>query len=102
MRNAELTPALPFRTPHSTFRTVMYRTSDFDYALPPSLIAQEPLPDRAGTRLLMLDRASGSIRHARFPELVVLVAPEDVLALNVSRVIPPSLHGVPDPGRAMR
>src|SRR5437762_12282366 len=98
MQNAELTPALPFRTPHSTFRTVMYRTSDFDYALPPSLIAQEPLPDRAGSRLLMLDRASGSIRHARFPDLVELVAPEDVLVLNVSRVIPARLHGKRESG----
>src|SRR5438128_6625379 len=98
MRNAELTPALPFRTPHSTFRTVMYRTSDFDYGLPPSLIAQEPLPDRAGSRLLMLDRASGSIRHARFPDLVELVAPEDVLVLNVSRVIPARLHGKRESG----
>src|SRR5438128_6092136 len=99
MRNAELTPALPFRTPHSTFRTVMYRTSDFDYGLPPSLIAQEPLPDRAGSRLLMLDRASGSIRHARFPDLVELVAPEDVLVLNVSRVIPARLHGKREMGK---
>ena len=76
----------------------MYRTSDFDYALPPSLIAQEPLPDRAGSRLLMLDRASGSIRHARFPDLVELVAPEDVLVLNVSRVIPARLHGKRESG----
>ena len=76
----------------------MYRTSDFDYALPRSLIAQEPLPDRTGSRLLMLDRASGSIRHARFPDLVELVAPEDVLVLNVSRVIPARLHGKRESG----
>ena len=80
----------------------MYRTSDFDYALPPSLIAQEPLPDRAGSRLLMLDRASGSIRHARFPDLVELVAPEDVLVVNVSRVIPARLRGMRDAGSGMR
>src|SRR5437762_259724 len=77
----------------------MYRTSDFDYSLPPDLIAQAPLPDRAASRLLVLDRASGSIRHARFPDLVELVAPEDVLVLNVSRVIPARLRGMRDAGR---
>ena len=76
----------------------MHRASDFEYDLPQDLIAQEPLPDRAGSRLLMLDRASGSIRHARFPDLVELVAPEDVLVLNVSRVIPARLHGKRESG----
>ena len=70
------------------------RTSDFDYALPPSLIAQEPLADRAASRLLVLDRASASIRHTGFSDFVDLVAPQDVLVLNVSRVIPARLHGM--------
>ncbi len=78
----------------------MHRTSDFDYQLPASLIAQEPLPDRAASRLLVLDRTSGSIRHGRFPDLVELIAPEDVLVLNVSRVIPARLHGKRDTGSA--
>jgi len=78
------------------------RASDFDYTLPAELIAQDPLPDRAGSRLLVLDRASGNIRHARFPELVDLLAPEDVLVLNVSRVIPARLHGMRDAGSGMR
>src|SRR5438093_9481207 len=69
------------------------RASDFDYQLPPELIAQDPLPDRAASRLLVLDRAGGHIRHARFPDIVDLVAAEDVLVLNVSRVIPARLHG---------
>src|SRR5436309_15796976 len=80
----------------------MLRTSDFDYSLPPDLIAQAPLPDRAASRLLVLDRASGSIRHVRFPDLVELVAPEDVLVLNVSRVIPARLHGMREAGGGMR
>jgi S-adenosylmethionine:tRNA ribosyltransferase-isomerase len=75
-------------------------TSDFDYQLPPALIAQDPLPDRAASRLLVLERASGSLRHARFPDLVELVAPEDVLVLNVSRVIPARLHGRRENGNA--
>ena len=76
----------------------MRRTSDFDYVLPPELIAQDPLPDRAASRLLVLDRASGSIRHTRFPDLVDLLAPGDVLVLNVSRVIPARLHGKRESG----
>src|SRR5207249_9700850 len=80
----------------------MHRASDFEYDFPQDLIAQEPLPDRAGSRLLMLDRASGSIRHARFPDLVELVAPEDVLVVNVSRVIPARLRGMRDAGSGMR
>src|SRR5213594_5054142 len=74
----------------------MRRTSDFDYVLPPDLIAQDPPSDRAASRLLVLDRAGSGVRHARFPDFVDLVAPEDVLVLNVSRVIPARLHGMRD------
>ena len=74
------------------------RTSDFDYQLPPSLIAQDPLPDRGASRLLILDRATGAIRHGRFSDIAELIAPEDVLVLNVSRVIPARLHGKRDAG----
>jgi S-adenosylmethionine:tRNA ribosyltransferase-isomerase len=76
----------------------VHRASDFDYQLPPELIAQEPLADRAASRLLVLDRASGNIRHARFLDFADLVAPEDVLVLNVSRVIPARLHGKRETG----
>jgi S-adenosylmethionine:tRNA ribosyltransferase-isomerase len=78
------------------------RASDFDYSLPPDRIAQEPLPDRAASRLLVLERASGAIRHARFPDLLDLVTPEDVVVLNASRVIPARLHGMRDAGSGMR
>ena len=74
------------------------RASDFDYVLPPSLIAQDPLPDRGGSRLLVLDRAGGAVRHGRFVDVVDLVAPEDVLVINVSRVIPARLHGKRETG----
>src|SRR5881296_4324207 len=76
-----------------------FHASDFDYSLPAELIAQDPLPDRAASRLLVLERASGGIRHARFPDIVDLVAAEDVLVLNVSRVIPARLHGKREAGR---
>ena len=78
----------------------MHRVSDFDYRLPPELIAQEPLADRASSRLLVLDRASGSIRHTGFTDFVDLVAPLDVLVLNVSRVIPARLYGKRESGNA--
>jgi S-adenosylmethionine:tRNA ribosyltransferase-isomerase len=74
------------------------RTSDFEYDLPASLIAQHPLPDRGASRLLILDRATGAIRHGRFGDVVDLVTPEDVLVVNVSRVIPARLHGKRDSG----
>lgn len=75
-----------------------YRTSDFDYSLPPDLVAQAPLPDRSASRLLVLDRASGATRHARFPDVLDLIAPQDVVVLNVSRVMPARLHGTRDSG----
>src|SRR5205823_13102497 len=80
----------------------MHRTSNFDYQLPPNLIAQDPLPDRAASRLLLLDRASGTTRHTRFSDIAELIAPEDVLVVNVSRVIPARLHGMRDAGSGMR
>src|SRR6266566_4328265 len=88
-------------TPHSAFHTphfVMHRASDFDYELPPTLIAQEPLPDRAGSRLLVLERATGAIRHRLFRDIGDLMAAEDVLVLNTSRVIPARLHGKRETG----
>src|SRR5437870_2088196 len=76
----------------------MHRTSDFDYPLPPDRIAQEPLPDRAGSRLLVLERATGAIRHRLFRDIGDLMAAEDVLVLNTSRVIRARLHGKRETG----
>src|SRR6266702_4688752 len=78
------------------------RASDFDYSLPPALIAQHPLPDRGASRLLILDRATGAIRHGRFGDVVDLVAPGDTLVLNVSRVIAARLRGMRDVGSGLR
>jgi S-adenosylmethionine:tRNA ribosyltransferase-isomerase len=80
--------------------TRVFRTVDFAYDLPAERIAQEPLPDRAASRLLVLVRGSGAIRHARFLDLVELVAPEDVVVLNASRVIPARLRGTRARGAA--
>jgi S-adenosylmethionine:tRNA ribosyltransferase-isomerase len=74
--------------------------ADFDYSLPPELIAQEPLADRAASRLLVLDRASGAISHRHFSDVADLIAPADVLVLNASRVIPARLLGTRSSGGA--
>ena len=76
----------------------MHRLSDFDYDLPSEQIAQHPLPERAASRLLVLDRASGDIRHLHFRDLPGLIPPRDVLVINTSRVIPARLHGKRDSG----
>ena len=63
-------------------------TSDFDYHLPPELIAQQPLPQRDQSRLLVLDRPSRSIHHTAFCRLPDHLSPGDCLVLNDSRVLP--------------
>ncbi len=68
------------------------RTADFDYQLPPELIAQEPLAERDASRLLVLDRGDGSIRHGRFAEFASIPAAGDVVVVNDSRVIPARLR----------
>ena len=69
------------------------RTSDFVYELPEELIAQDPLPDRSASRLLLLDRESGAVTHGRFPDLLDELRPSDCLVINDSRVIPARLFG---------
>jgi S-adenosylmethionine:tRNA ribosyltransferase-isomerase len=69
------------------------RTADFDYHLPPELIAQQPAGRRDASRLLVLDRASGQVAHRRFTDLPDLLRPGDVLVFNDSRVIPARLRG---------
>jgi S-adenosylmethionine:tRNA ribosyltransferase-isomerase len=69
------------------------RTSDYAFALPPHLIAQEPLPDRVASRLLLVDRTSGRIEHRHFRDIVDLIPAGDLLVLNVTRVIKARLLG---------
>jgi S-adenosylmethionine:tRNA ribosyltransferase-isomerase len=68
------------------------RTSDFDYSLPPELIAQAPAPQRDQSRLMVLDRATGKIIHRRFFDLPEYLSAGDVLVLNDSKVIPARLR----------
>jgi S-adenosylmethionine:tRNA ribosyltransferase-isomerase len=70
------------------------RTADFDFELPPELIAQAPAPQRDQSRLLVLHRDSGQVEHRRFRDLLDYLHPGDLLVLNDSRVIPARLRGV--------
>lgn len=69
------------------------RTADFDFDLPPELIAQQPTARRDGSRLLVLSRDYGQLEHRKFPDLLGFLRPGDVLVLNNSRVIPARLRG---------
>jgi S-adenosylmethionine:tRNA ribosyltransferase-isomerase len=67
--------------------------SEFDYQLPEELIAQEPLPDRAASRMLVVNRASGRWQDRVFRDLPEFLGPGDCLVLNDSRVFPARLYG---------
>jgi S-adenosylmethionine:tRNA ribosyltransferase-isomerase len=69
------------------------RTADFDFELPPELIAQVPAPQRDQSRLLVMHRQSGQVEHRRFPDLIEYLRSGDLLVLNNSRVIPARLRG---------
>lgn len=69
-------------------------TSNFDYHLPPELIAQQPSPQRDQSRLLVLDRASQSIHHTTFRSLPDHLSPGDCPVLNDSRVLPASFRAL--------
>jgi len=69
------------------------RTADFNFDLPPGLIAQHPAPQRDESRLLVLHRTNGNIEHRQFRDLPGVFRAGDVLVLNNSRVIPARLRG---------
>lgn len=72
--------------------------ADFDYDLPSELIAQEPVPDRANSRLLFVNRLSGQLSHHRFADLIHLLPPDCLLVLNDTRVFPARLRGHKESG----
>ena len=67
--------------------------SDFNYSLPAELIAQEPLPDRAASRLLHINRNSGETRDRNFRDFPDLLRPKDLVVFNNTRVFPARLYG---------
>lgn len=68
-------------------------TSDYDFVLPPDLIAQSPLAQRDASRLMVVDRATGTTSHRRFGDLPEIVSSGDLLVVNRSRVVKARLLG---------
>ncbi len=69
------------------------KLSEFSYDLPKELIAQDPLEDRTSSRLMLLDRNSGEVRHDIFSNIIDYLNPGDCLVLNDTKVIPARLIG---------
>jgi S-adenosylmethionine:tRNA ribosyltransferase-isomerase len=74
------------------------KTSDFDYVLPPELIAQTPSERRDASRLLVVDRRADALTHRHFHDVPDYLRPGDLVVGNNSRVIPARLHGVKPTG----
>ena len=74
------------------------KTSDFDYHLPESSIAQTPAEPRDSSRLLVLHRDSGDVEHRIFRDLSLLLLPGDLLILNRTRVIPARIFAKKETG----
>jgi S-adenosylmethionine:tRNA ribosyltransferase-isomerase len=72
---------------------IFMRTSDFDYDLPPELIAQNPIEPRDHSRLMVLNRKNSTLEHRRFFEIADYLREGDVMVFNDSRVIPARLKG---------
>jgi len=71
----------------------MYRIQDYDYTLPPDRIAQEPAPERDRSRLMVLNRMTGTVSHHQFLDLPDLLDSGDLLVMNNTEVVPARLVG---------
>ena len=67
--------------------------SDFEFELPPHLIAKYPMPARTASRLMHLNATTGEIKHYHFRDIINLIDPNDLLVFNDTRVIPARLFG---------
>ncbi|MCL2618550.1 MAG: S-adenosylmethionine:tRNA ribosyltransferase-isomerase, partial [Defluviitaleaceae bacterium] len=67
--------------------------SDYFYHLPKELIAQTPIADRAASRLLVLDKHTGAVRHSAFRNILSFLNPGDCLVINDTKVLPARLTG---------
>ena len=70
------------------------KTSDFDFNLPEELIAQTPILNRSESKLLVLDKETGEIKHERFFNIINYLDSNDVLVLNNTKVIPARIYGI--------
>lgn len=82
-------------------KNALVLTREFDYALPPELIAQEPIEPREASRLLVLQRDTGHVEHRHFRDILAYLRPGDLLIANETRVIPARLYArkVPTGGK---
>lgn len=69
------------------------KKSDFNYTLPPQLIAQQPLSNRTASRLLSLHRKNGIVTDQQFTDFIGLINPSDILVFNNTKVIPARIYG---------
>jgi len=74
------------------------KRTDFHYELPERLIARYPMPERSGSRLLCMDRQTGTLQDQRFTDLVHWLKPGDLLVFNNTRVIPARVFGQKETG----
>ena len=80
-------------SPRHLYNRCCVLVSDFHYELPDDLIAQQPLPDRAGSRLLHLFAANGALADRQFSDFPDLLRPNDLVVFNNTRVFPARLYG---------
>ncbi len=77
------------------------KTDDFDYNLPEELIAQTPLKQRDASRLMVLDKKTGSIEHKHFSDIIDYLDEGDTLVLNDTKVLPARLIGEKEDTKAV-
>jgi len=76
------------------------KTDDFNYNLPSELIAQSPLEKRDSSKLMILDRYNGDIKHSKFDSIIDELDKNDILVMNDTKVIPARLYGVKEDTKA--
>lgn len=81
--------------------TTDMKVNDFDYFLPEELIAQTPLSDRPSSRLLVLDKKTGEVKHKTFVDVLDYLDEGDCLVLNDTKVLPARLYGTNKTGAAI-
>lgn len=81
-------------------KTEKLRTDDFNYDLPAELIAQSPLEKRDSSKLMILDKNTGDIKHSKFDSIIDELDSNDILVMNDTKVIPARLYGVKEDTKA--
>ena len=72
----------------------LMKTDDFNYDLPANLIAQSPLEKRDSSKLMIVDKNTGLIKHSKFESIIDELECDDILVMNDTKVIPARLYGI--------